>query len=479
MNLTVSDEIYLENPDMKFFSPQKKNLNEKSKREQLKKSIKNTLTLTTKVDNSEIEEKNQCICGGIFHREMYNFREILICNKCHRSKFHENIIKNRIIKNNKIKIIFKDIQLENKKIYKKPLIKLGVDLSKSMNKENSPLKNLSRNKNNLLNSTDLSFRILLKNYYNTLGNLNENRKIEDEDNIENNNKKNIKEFSSDLNINEYRILKLIGSGSFANIYIIENNKSKIQYAVKKIITDGIYELDKIKNEIEIIKTLNKLNSDNKKYFIPFYKYSIKKLDITSYSVYFLMSLAYSDWGKEIEKKDKFYSENFLFSILKHLAKGLSLMQHKNIAHRDIKPQNILIMDNENYLLCDFDESIFIKRAYDAYDVRGTQMFICPILQNCIFTGMKKAKINIYKSDIYSLGLCFVYAITKNFEVIKKIKKNHDDFLNKNIIINNIAGNKKLSDNFIEILMKMIAYNEKDRFDCIDLDKTLNHDNENI
>ena len=25
MNLTVSDEIYLENPDMKFFSPQKKN----------------------------------------------------------------------------------------------------------------------------------------------------------------------------------------------------------------------------------------------------------------------------------------------------------------------------------------------------------------------------------------------------------------------------------------------------------------------
>ena len=64
-------------------------------------------------------------------------------------------------------------------------------------------------------------------------------------------------------------------------------------------------------------------------------------------------------------------------------------------------------------------------------------------------------------------------------MIKKIKKNHDDFLNKNIIINNIAGNKKLSENFIEILMKMIAYNEKDRLDCIELDKLLNHNNENI
>ena len=480
MNLTANEEMNLEYLNAKFLFPQNRNLNERSKQEELKKSIKLALSLKSKVDDSEKEENKKCLCGGIYYRGIYNFKEILVCNICHRAKFYKSTIKESNFSNtNKRKIIFKDIQIENKKVYKKPLVKLGLDLSKSMIKENSPLKNLSRNKNNLLNSTDLSFRILLKNYYNTVENINENRKNEDENDIENKVKKNIYEFSSDLNINEYKILNLIGSGSFANIYIVENYKSKIQYAVKKIITDGNYELDKIKNEIEIIKSLSELNSDNKKYFIPIYKYSIKKLDNTSYSIYFLMSLAVSDWGKEIEKKDKFYSENFLLNLLKHLAAGLSLMQHKNIVHRDIKPQNILIMENKNYLICDFDESIFVKRAYGSYDVRGTEMFICPILQNCIYSGMKKAKINIYKSDIYSLGLCFVYAITKNFEVIKKIKKNHDDFLNKNIIINNIAGNKKLSDNFIEILMKMIAYNEKDRLDCIELDKLLNHNNENI
>ena len=30
------------------------------------------------------------------------------------------------------------------------------------------------------------------------------------------------ELSSDLNMNEYKMLKLIGNGSYANIYLVEN-----------------------------------------------------------------------------------------------------------------------------------------------------------------------------------------------------------------------------------------------------------------
>ena len=186
-----------------------------------------------------------------------------------------------------------------------------------------------------------------------------------------------------------------------------------------------------------------------------------------------MPLAICDWGKEIEKKDKFYSEDFLLKILKNFSNGLSIMQYKNIAHRDIKPQNILIMKNGDYLICDFDESIFVKKAYGTFDVRGTEMYICPILQNCVYSGIKKTKINIYKSDVYSLGLCFVYAITKNFDVIKKIKKCNNDNINKNLIVNNIVGNEKFSDFFIEILIQMIAFNEKDRLDFIQLNNLVN------
>ncbi len=466
------------------------NSNRQEQQNDLKKSIKQTLILQQKVDNSEKEENKNCVCGGIFYKGMYNFKEIIVCNKCHRVKFFTSSIKDNSIKNSSPKkIIFKDIQIEKNnnnnninnsnnninKVYKKPFVKLGFDLSKSMVKEKSSFKQIEKKKINLLNSTDLTFSSLLKSYYNTF---NKKEKIKEEEEkynkINNNNNKNINEFSSDLNMNEYKMIKLIGSGSYSNIYLVENYKSKKQYAAKKIITDGENELEKIKMEIEIIKTLSELNEEEKKFFVPIYKYSIKKLDVTSYSIYFLMPLAISDWGKEIKDKNKFFKEDFLFKLLKNFSHGLSIMQYKNIAHRDIKPQNILIMNNGDYLICDFDESIFVKKAYSAFDVRGTEMFICPILHNCVFNGVKKAKINIYKSDIYSLGLCFVYAMTKNLEVIKKIKRCNDDNLNKNLIINNFAGDEKYSNYFIDIIIQMIAYNEKERLDCINLDKLLNN-----
>ena len=472
------------------------NSNRQEQQNDLKKSIKQTLILQQKVDDSEIDENKKCVCGGIFYKGIYNFKDIIVCNKCHRVKFFKSSIKDNSIKNNNPKkISFKDIQTEKNnnnynnnnmnninnfnninKVYKKPVIKLGFDISKSMVKGKSPFKQLERNKINLLNSTDLTFRSLLKSYYNTINNKREKKKEEEEkDNKINNNKnKKINEFSSDLNMNEYKMIKLIGSGSYSNIYLVENYKSKKQYAAKKIITDGENELEKIKMEIEIIKTLSELNEEEKKFFVPIYKYSIKKLDVTSYSIYFLMPLAISDWGKEIKDKNKFFKEDFLLKILKNFSHGLSIMQYKNIAHRDIKPQNILIMNNGDYLICDFDESIIVKKAYSTFDVRGTEMFICPILHNCVFNGIKKAKINIYKSDIYSLGLCFVYAMTKNLEVIKKIKRCNDDNLNKNLIINNFAGDEKFSNYFIDIIIQMIAYNEKERLDCINLDKLINN-----
>ena len=83
------------------------------------------------------------------------------------------------------------------------------------------------------------------------------------------------------------MIKLIGNGSYANIYLVENHKTKVQYAAKKLIIDGENELEKIKLEINILKVLSELDPENK-YFVQVYQYSFKKLDITSYSAYLLI-----------------------------------------------------------------------------------------------------------------------------------------------------------------------------------------------
>ena len=94
--------------------------------------------------------------------------------------------------------------------------------------------------------------------------------------------------------------------------------------------------------------------------------------------------------------------------------------------------------------------------------------MCPLLHNCIFSGCKKIKINVYKSDIYSLGLCFVYAITKNLDLLNDIRNCSNDNKNKNDIFNCINDHVEYSEEFKNLIMKMIAFNEKERLDSIEL-----------
>ncbi len=54
-----------------------------------------------------------------------------------------------------------------------------------------------------------------------------------------------------------------------------------------------------------------------------------------------------------------YSMNFLefFPILRDSIVGLIFMHINNIAHRDIKPGNIMKMSNNRYCLADYGEGI--------------------------------------------------------------------------------------------------------------------------
>ena len=82
------------------------------------------------------------------------------------------------------------------------------------------------------------------------------------------------------------------------------------------------------------------------------------------------------------------------------------MQRNNVAHRDIKPQNIFIYDNSKYSLADFDEITKIEHKKEL-KVTGTELFMSPLLHNALREGATYIKHNAYKSDVFSLGLCLI------------------------------------------------------------------------
>ena len=271
-----------------------------------------------------------------------------------------------------------------------------------------------------------------------------------------------------LNMNEIKIMNMIGKGSYGNIYQVEEVKTNQKLAMKKLIADGPDELQKFKNNIALYNSFNLLGKNSNKNILPYFKYLIKKLDITTYSIYITMPLAECDWHKLITDKKNIQSEKVLHKFLKCLAIAGSFLQKSNVAHRDIKPQNVLITKQNEIFLTDFDEAINVKTAIGIYDIRGSEAYMSPILEKNLILGQKKVKHNVFKSDVYSLGLSFVYAMTKNLEILPKIKKCEDDKINEKLLRDNIIKGGKYSEDFIKTIMKMVAYDEKNRYDFHEL-----------
>ena len=110
-------------------------------------------------------------------------------------------------------------------------------------------------------------------------------------------------------------------------------------------------------------------------------------------------------------------------IINQLISTLSLLEKFHITHRDIKPQNILIFPNNVYKIADLGEAKSMRsNRVQMATLRGSELFMSPLLYN----GLKFSKHNIrhnpFKSDMFSLGLCFLYALCLTIRVLESIRE---------------------------------------------------------
>ena len=285
--------------------------------------------------------------------------------------------------------------------------------------------------------------------------------------LENNEEDELKSFD----YNEYNIITQLGQGTFGKIYLVEDKEKKL-FSMKKIILSEELDLEDI---IKEYKLCHKLKHNNIVKILGLCK---TKFDSTTFVIYILMEVGLNDWEKEIknniEKKIK-YSEEELINILKQLINALSFLQSKNVSHRDIKPHNVLIFKDKIYKIADFGEAKQISKINQNQQIntlRGTELYMSPLLFNGLRTNQIDIKHNLFKSDVYSLGLCILYAATLNIDFIYEIRK-YVDFDEVKKFIFDIL-NENYSQNFIQVVQKMLEINEKFRPDFIELEDIVNN-----
>jgi len=287
-----------------------------------------------------------------------------------------------------------------------------------------------------------------------------------------------KEYDNDLNDIEpdenfipedFDIIKQIGEGTFGKIFCIEWPKNKKKYAMKKMILRTMDELSLNQEKTQLL--FNFIKKTNSNGVIKLYGDQCVQKNDAEYIYYVLMELANIDWENEIKKRSeskKYYTEGELNQILNQLITSFALLQKNNITHRDIKPQNILIV-NDIYKICDFGEAKIISTdGVIQQSIRGTELYMSPILFKALNSRQIKVVHNTYKSDVFSLGMCILLAATLTFQSLYDIRELDNMENVKNILVKYLIA--KYSYNFVGTLLKMLEVNENSRPDFIELEK---------
>ncbi len=263
--------------------------------------------------------------------------------------------------------------------------------------------------------------------------------------------------------NGYMIISQIGEGKKSKIFCVKSDYNQF-YAMKKKVLTQKSDLDKLlysyKLQYELMNDTNvtKINSIN---------YSNEEFSV-------LEELGINCWNSEIatmKKMKKFYSEEDLINIIYQISTTLQILQKKNLCHFNINPKNIIVFKNHFYKLSDFE---YIKSIKDPNIIPNDNNFISPQLYHLYTNKEKYKKINLIKNDVYSLGLCIIYTMTRTNELNNIFK----DFISrksnvevKSLIrdyfkypLNTLDDDNFYSLKFETLINYMLKEKESERFD---------------
>ncbi len=294
---------------------------------------------------------------------------------------------------------------------------MGCVKSSSVIKINNDDLEKKKNQNN--NDTN-NYINLKENINNNI--INENERKRKDEKIENNNQNDsVKHFikkSSEID-SQYFILELFSKNSFSSTYKIQSKSN--QNIIKAM---KIYQKPLIKeNEEEIIiKEMNFLKSLNHENII-----KIEEIYSDNLNLYIIFENIKYGTLENILKVEKKYSENQVKIIILQILFGIKYLNLNNFIHSDLKPENIVIVDN--FI---FNEEEFLKiklltlgseNILDQISDKNIPYYMAPELFERNYN---------MKNDIWSIGIIL-------FQLIYGYKPFNGDTLEE--FINNIENKK--------------------------------------
>lgn len=187
---------------------------------------------------------------------------------------------------------------------------------------------------------------------------------------------------------QYDIEDKLGHGGFAKVFRVKRKSDGYECALKFIEPKNEKERKIIKNEVGLMQMYS--NNDLILKIIETYDYKSR--------LWILVELMDDAMTAYVQNWYKSYTENICKYVLKKAIDGLAFLHERNIIHRDIKSDNLLMSVNGDIKLADFGYAVQLTQetATRASKV-GTVCWMAPEL-------IKGQRRYTTKIDIWSIGI---------------------------------------------------------------------------
>lgn len=249
-------------------------------------------------------------------------------------------------------------------------------------------------------------------------------------------------------LEDYEIIRQLGRGSFATVYLAKDKKLEFRVAIKSYEKATPQVVRNVHNEIKVLRSLDHPNI-------------VKLLDVRQESNSIHLVLEYVQGGS-LENFVKTRNVDLQESnkIFKQILSTVQYCHSLGVVHRDLKPSNILIDASKKVKIIDFGFAS-LKGDFQLKLYCGTPEFMAPEL-------IERKPYDGQKVDMWALGVILHFILTKKYPFVGR---NEREILKK-VTMAGLQNTIKIPKEALGILQRLLSRDPAFRLSASDALKDL-------